>query len=103
MQIKFWIVLLTKRGLNMDYEKLEELKKKYLAEVNFRKLADTSGVEYKYDIMVCGGTGCRSCKSKKVQDKLEEVIILSESITIGNEAFRSCPKLKLFIFAGKTY
>ena len=58
----------------MDYEKLEELKKKYLAEVNFRKLADTSGVEYKYDIMVCGGTGCRSCKSKKVQDKLEEVI-----------------------------
>jgi len=58
----------------MDYEKLEELKKKYLAEVNFRKLADTSGVEYKYDIMVCGGTGCRSCKSKKVQDKLEEII-----------------------------
>ena len=58
----------------MDYNKLEELKKKYLAEVNFRKLSDTSGVDYKYDIMVCGGTGCRSCKSRKVQDKLEEVI-----------------------------
>ena len=58
----------------MDYQKLEELKQKYLAEVNFRKLADTSGVDYKYDIMVCGGTGCRSCKSKKVQDKLEEII-----------------------------
>ena len=58
----------------MDYEKLEELKQKYLKEVNFRKNSDPSGVDYKYDIMVCGGTGCRSCKSKKVQNKLEEVI-----------------------------
>lgn len=58
----------------MDLEKLNELKAKYLAEVNFRKNADNSGVEYKYDIMVCGGTGCRSCKSKKVEDKLKEVI-----------------------------
>jgi NADP-reducing hydrogenase subunit HndC len=24
--------------------------------------------------MVCGGTGCRSCKSKKVQDKLESIV-----------------------------
>lgn len=58
----------------MDLEKLEQLKSKYLAEINFRKKGDTSGVEYKYDIMVCGGTGCRSCKSKKVEDKLREVI-----------------------------
>ena len=58
----------------MDLAKLEELKKKYLAEINFRKNGDTSGVDYKYDIMVCGGTGCRSCKSKKVENKLREVI-----------------------------
>ena len=58
----------------MNYNELQELKNKYIAEVNFRKNGDKSGVEYKYDIMVCGGTGCRSCKSKKVQDKLEEVI-----------------------------
>jgi len=58
----------------MDLNELEQIKQKYLAEVNFRKSADTSGVDYKYDIMVCGGTGCRSCKSKKVQDKLEEVV-----------------------------
>ena len=41
------------------------MKEKYLKEVNFRKLADKSGVDYKYDIMVCGGTGCKSCKSNK--------------------------------------
>lgn len=58
----------------MNFEELQKIKEKYIAEVNFRKNADTSGVEYKYDIMVCGGTGCRSCKSKKVQEKLEEVI-----------------------------
>ena len=58
----------------MNGQSLEELKQKYLAEVEFRRKGDTSGVEYKYNIMVCGGTGCRSCKSKKVQDKLEEVI-----------------------------
>lgn len=55
-------------------KELEELKQKYLAEVLFRRDGDTSGVDYKYNIMVCGGTGCRSCKSKKVQDKLEEIV-----------------------------
>ena len=53
---------------------LEELKQKYLAEVNFRRNGETAGVDYKYNIMVCGGTGCRSCKSKKVQEKLEEIV-----------------------------
>ena len=58
----------------MNGESLQELKQKYLAEVEFRRKGDTSGVDYKYNIMVCGGTGCRSCKSKKVQNKLVEVI-----------------------------
>ena len=58
----------------MSAQNLEELKKKYLAEVEFRRTGDGSLVDYKYNIMVCGGTGCRSCKSKKVQEKLEEVI-----------------------------
>ena len=46
----------------MNINELEEIKQKYIKEVNFRKLGDTSGVDYKYDIMVCGGTGCKSCK-----------------------------------------
>ncbi len=58
----------------MNINELEEIKQKFIKEVNFRKLGDTSGVDYKYDIMVCGGTGCKSCKSHKVQTKLEEVI-----------------------------
>ena len=58
----------------MDLQELESIKQKFLAEVNMRKNADPSGVDYKYDVMVCGGTGCRSCKSKKVQDKLEEIV-----------------------------
>lgn len=58
----------------MELNELKLIKEKFLKEVNFRKLADTSGVNYKYDIMVCGGTGCKSCKSKKVQDKLEKII-----------------------------
>ena len=58
----------------MDIRELNEIKRKALAGVNFRKNGDTSGVTYKYNIMVCGGTGCRSCKSKQVQEKLEEVI-----------------------------
>lgn len=58
----------------MDYQKLQELKEKYLSEVNFRKNIEGTNVNYKYDIMVCGGTGCRSCKSKLVEDKLKEVI-----------------------------
>lgn len=58
----------------MDNQVLENLKKKYLAEVEFRRSGDASLVDYKYNIMVCGGTGCRSCKSKKVQEKLEEIV-----------------------------
>ncbi len=58
----------------MDFNELEQIKQKFIKEVNFRKLGDTSGVEYLYDIMVCGGTGCRSCKSKKVQEALENTI-----------------------------
>ena len=58
----------------MNAQKLEELKKKYLAEVEFRRKGDKSLVDYKYNIMVCGGTGCKSCKSQKVQEKLKQVI-----------------------------
>ena len=58
----------------MELNELQKIKEQYLKEVNFRKLADKSGVTYKYDIMVCGGTGCKSCKSKIVQDKLEDII-----------------------------
>ena len=58
----------------MNINELEKIKQKYIKEVNFRKLADKSGVDYKYDIMVCGGTGCKSCKSQKVQDALEKII-----------------------------
>ena len=58
----------------MDLQKLEEIKKKYLDEVNFRKNIDGANVDYKYDIMVCGGTGCRSCKSKLVTEKLKEIV-----------------------------
>ncbi len=60
----------------MEKLELEKLKCKRLAEVNFRKNGDTSGVSYKYNIMVCGGTGCRSCKSKLVQEKLEQIVKL---------------------------
>lgn len=58
----------------MDYQELQAIKDKYIKEIEFRKSADTSGVTYKYDIMVCGGTGCRSCKSKVVQEELERVV-----------------------------
>lgn len=58
----------------MNKEELEKLKHKYLAEVEFRRTGNSSLVEYKYNIMVCGGTGCQSCKSKKVQEKLQTVV-----------------------------
>ncbi len=58
----------------MEINELKKIKEQFIKEVNLRKLGDPSGVDYKYDIMVCGGTGCKSCKSKKVQDKLEEII-----------------------------
>ncbi|MGN0960694.1 MAG: NADH-quinone oxidoreductase subunit NuoF [Christensenellales bacterium] len=57
----------------MDRNELESIKQKYLAEVNFRK-GETLGVDYKYNIMVCGGTGCQSCKSKLVQNELEKIV-----------------------------
>lgn len=58
----------------MNAQNLEDLKKKYLAEVEFRRKGDKSLVDYKYNIMVCGGTGCKSCKSQKVQEKLQQVV-----------------------------
>ena len=64
----------------MNREELNQIKEKYINEVNFRKMSDTSGVDYKYDIMVCGGTGCRSCKSKKVQEKLETILSILDNI-----------------------
>ncbi|MBE5738787.1 MAG: NADH-quinone oxidoreductase subunit NuoF [Clostridiales bacterium] len=58
----------------MDYQELQSIKEKYIKEIEFRRSADKSGVTYKYDIMVCGGTGCRSCKSKIVQEELERLV-----------------------------
>lgn len=58
----------------MNYEQLNEIKQKALKEVNFRKNGDTSEVDYKFDITICGETGCRSCKSQKIYDKLNEII-----------------------------
>lgn len=55
----------------MDYNELKSIKDKYIKEVEFRRSADTSGVSYKYEIMVCGGTGCKSCKSKAIEDALK--------------------------------
>lgn len=57
----------------MDRNELQSLKEKFLAEVNFRR-GDTAGVDYKYNIMICGGTGCRSCKSKKVQEEFNKIV-----------------------------
>ena len=78
----------------MNGQELENLKKKYLAEVEFRRTGDKSLVDYKYNIMVCGGTGCRSCKSRKVQEKLEEVIksqgLENEIIVNGVGCFGLC-------------
>lgn len=58
----------------MDYIELKNIKEKYIKEVEFRRSADTSGVSYKYEIMVCGGTGCRSCKSKIIESGLKAEI-----------------------------
>lgn len=58
----------------MDFKKLQEIKEKYKAEVEFRKSLDTSGVDYKFDILVCGGAGCQSCKSNSVQEELEKIV-----------------------------
>ena len=57
----------------MDKQTLDQIKKQFVDQVNFRKNGQAN-VDYKYDIMVCGGTGCRSCKSKLVQEKLETLI-----------------------------
>lgn len=61
------------RRVYMNYDELEEIKKKYIQEIEFRR-SGNGNVSYKYDIMVCGGTGCKSCKSKLVEDKLKEII-----------------------------
>ncbi len=58
----------------MTKQELDAIKNKFIAQVNFRKLGDKSGVNYKYDVMVCGGTGCHSCKSIAVENRLKEVI-----------------------------
>lgn len=58
----------------MTLEELNAIKEKYRAEVDFRKKGDKSGVSYDYEVVVCGGTGCRSCKSKLVQKIMEECI-----------------------------
>ena len=57
----------------MDNLTLQQIKQKYINQVNFRKNANAD-VNYKYDIMVCGGTGCQSCKSKQVQQRLEQLV-----------------------------
>lgn len=59
----------------MEYSKLQEIKEKYIKEVEFRRSGDKSGVNYLYEIMVCGGTGCRSCKSRAIQEKLKAYIL----------------------------
>lgn len=78
----------------MEKLELEKLKAKRLAEVNFRRNGDTSGVSYKYNIMVCGGTGCRSCKSKAIQNRLQELIkqkgLESDIIVNGVGCFGLC-------------
>ena len=77
----------------MNYNELQQLKEKALKDVDFRRGKDT-GVNYKYDIMVCGGTGCRSCKSKKVQEALEETIkqkgLENEMVVHGVGCFGLC-------------
>ena len=77
----------------MDYNELQQLKEKALKEVDFRRGKNTD-VTYKYDIMVCGGTGCRSCKSHKVQEALEEVIkqkgLQNEIVVHGVGCFGLC-------------
>ncbi len=61
----------------MNINELEAIKQRFISEVNFRKNGDKSGVDYKFDVMVCGGTGCKSCKSAKVQAKIEEIVRLN--------------------------
>ena len=57
----------------MNNKTLQQIKQEFIEQVNFRKNLQ-SNVNYKYDIMVCGGTGCRSCKSHQVQEKLEYLV-----------------------------
>ena len=58
----------------MDYKQLQTIKEKYLREVKVRRDGDTSGVDYKFDILICGDTGCKSCKSFGVKKKIDEYI-----------------------------
>ena len=54
--------------MTITIDKLNEIREKYQAEVDFRKKGDKAGVSYEYEVVVCGGTGCRSCKSKLLQE-----------------------------------
>lgn len=78
----------------MNISELQAIKEKYLKEVNFRRNGDSSGVSYSYDILVCGGTGCKSCKSDAIVQKLNEVITakgLQEKIAVhGVGCFGLC-------------
>ena len=60
--------------MTITIDKLNEIREKYQAEIDFRKKGDKAGVSYEYEVVVCGGTGCRSCKSKLVQEELEKQV-----------------------------
>ena len=71
----------------MTLEELNKIKEQYRKEVAFRQNADKSGVTYEYEVVVCGGTGCKSCKSESVQNKLEELIKannLEQKVRVGS-------------------
>ncbi len=70
--MRFWTNI--SRSKIMTIEELNKIRDKYKAEIDFRKEGDKSGVSYDYEVVVCGGTGCRSCKSHNVQVKLEELV-----------------------------
>ena len=74
------------RSNKMTIDKLNEIREKYRAEIDFRKKGDKAGVSYDYEVVVCGGTGCRSCKSMKVQEALAESIKahnLEDKVRVG--------------------
>ncbi len=60
--------------MTITIDKLNEIRDKYQAEIDFRKKGDKSGVSYEYEVVVCGGTGCRSCKSQQVQEALKKAV-----------------------------
>lgn len=76
----------------MNKQKLEQIKNQFIKQVEFRK--QQANQDYDYDIMICGGTGCRSCKSYSVQQEFEKVIKqknLSDKIKVhGMGCFGLC-------------